>query len=201
MNLKPLEPSNPKLRRKCKEVSLQELRGKALQQQIDEMLLFVYGGNDKSIGRTRPITVGLSANQVGISERISIVDLAIGHKDFSDLQVLINPKIIKHGKATSTLSEGCVNLPGIWGPVTRYKTVTVIALDRSGNKLQLKVSGWPAILLQHEIDHLNGLLFIDHLPDPAKAHAVADEQIREYNRKTAPTWPHYIDVTKWLKNG
>jgi peptide deformylase len=200
LKLTPLKPTDKQLRTHCKEVERKELRSKQLQRQIDELLAFVYGNNkkDNPESRRRPITVGLSANQVGIMKRISIVDLAIGQKDFNDIHVLINPVITKRGKATVQKSEGCVNLPGIWGPVIRAKTVTVKALDRSGNQLVLKLSGWPAILLQHEIDHLDGKLFIDHLEDPSRAHAVADDQIREYNKKTVATWPHTIDVRHLL---
>ncbi len=199
MKLAPLKPTDPCLRQICAPVSRPELRTKELQAQIDGLLDFVYGQNDKGSAKARPkrpITVGLSANQVGITKRISIVDLAIGHKTFNDLHVLVNPVIIRHGSARLVRNEGCVNLPEIWGPVSRFRSVTVQALDRSGNRLRLNLTGWAAILLQHEIDHLDGKLFIDHLSDPTKAHHVASEHFRAYNKKSAATWPHLIDVSE-----
>ncbi len=198
MKLTPLEPTDPRLRLACQAVSRTELRTKAFQVQIDDLLSFVYGQNNKGISRVkwRPMTVGLSANQVGIMRQVSIIDLAIGHKNFSDLHVLINPVISRHGKSLATHNEGCVNLASIWGSVERYTKVTVKALDRSGNKLTLDLTGWPAVLLQHEIDHLQGRLFIDRLRDATKAHFVADDQMKDYNKKSAATWPDLIDVTE-----
>jgi peptide deformylase len=195
--LTPLPPNDPLLRQPSLDVSLRELRTVVFQQTVTSMLEYVYGANNKGVGRdnTRPSTVGLSANQIGIHKRISIVDLAIGQKKFHDIHVLINPRIIWHSTATDVQSEGCVNLPTIWGLVPRWREVEVSALDRSGNKLTIRAKGWAARLLQHEIDHLDGHLFIDHLPDPSKAHKVGAGQMVDYNKKVNRlTWPHYINV-------
>jgi peptide deformylase len=148
--------------------------------------------------RTKPSTVGLSAPQVGWLKQVSVVDMAITTRQFHDVHILINPTIIKQSKAMVERIEGCVNFQDMWGPVSRARTVTVGALDRSGNKLTIEASGWTAVLLQHEIDHLNGILFIDHLADPTKAHHVQGEQYKDYNKKSAADWPHKIDVSRWL---
>lgn len=192
----PLAATDQRLRQVCVEVSRRELRTGAVQAEIEQMLAFVYGHNHKAAShqRRRPVTVGLSANQVGIMRRISIVDLAIGRRDASDIHALINPRILARSQAVTRHSEGCVNLPQIWGPVERCRRVTVQALDRSGNTLTIEADGWAAVLLQHEIDHLSGQLFIDHLADPAKAHLVAPGDMKAYNKTSATDWPHYIDV-------
>lgn len=196
-----LEPKDAQLRRSAAVVTRAQLRTKTMQETIERLLDFVYGHNNKGDDheRAHPMTVGLSAPQVGINRRMSVVDLAIGSKLFNDIHVLINPVIISHGKATADYREGCINLPRIWGSVKRYKNVTVQALDRSGNILTLGLTGWPAALLQHEIDHLDGRLFIDRLEDPAHAHFIDSEHFKEYNKKTAANWPYYVDVRDLVK--
>lgn len=198
MAKKPLAKNHPKLHKECEEVTKKELRTKEFQKILDEMLDIVYGRNNKGANhdKSRPMTVGLSANQIGIMKRISIVDLAIGHKGYSDIHILINPKITWHSKSLSKHDEGCVNLPEIWGSVPRYKEVEVEALDRSGNEITIRAKGWTSVLLQHEIDHLNGYLFIDRLEDPSKAHYVKKDNMVEYRkfRRKKMEWPEYIDV-------
>ena len=188
MNLKILSPDNNKLRNPCSTISSKELRLKATQDLIEELLNFVYGNNNKGRERnkSKPTTVGLSANQVGIPRQISIIDLAIGHKAFNDIHTLVNPKIIWISKSIISRPEGCVNLPNIWGVVERSSRVKVEALDRSGNKLLFDIHGWAAILLQHEIDHLNGKLFIDLLVNPKKAHLVHDTEFKNYKKNYPP---------------
>ncbi len=201
MKLRPLKMEDPLLRKKCISIEKKDLRKQQIQEKIEGLLDFVYGSNNTGDERlrTRPMTVGLSANQVGMTERISVVDLAIGRKSYSDIHVLINPEIIKKSKTTQKHTEGCVNFPSIWGEVERYKSVTVKALDRSGNEIILKLTGWPAVLLQHEIDHLNGILFIDHLTDPTKAHYVTEEDYMTY-KKNKKEWRKTIDVSTFLYN-
>ncbi|WP_414714940.1 peptide deformylase [Sporomusa sp.] len=98
--------------------------------------------------------VGLAAPQVGVSLRIVVIDVGEG------LIELINPVIVaKEGCETGI--EGCLSVPGMCGEVERYATVTVEALNRSGKQIQINGSGLLARALQHEIDHLNGILFIE----------------------------------------
>lgn len=195
--LKPLKAKDKSLRAICEEVSLKELKTKEFQKLIDNMLELVYGTNNKgfSSNKIQPMTVGLSANQVGIMKKISIVDLAIGRRAFSDVHVLINPKITWKSKTIVYHREGCVNLPEIWGVIPRSKRVKVEAIDRSGNKIFLDLTGWPAVLLQHEVDHLNGKLFIDHLPDFTKAHFVKKDDMVKY-RKEYKNWKYFVDVSE-----
>jgi peptide deformylase len=201
MELNVLKPDDKLLRTVSKPIEPKELRTPQIQNTIEQLLDYVYGQNLKGSDhpRTKPITVGLSAPQVGINRRISVVDMAIGSNKFSDIHVLINPKVITHSQSTFTHREGCVNLPQIWGPIERYRRVTVTALDRSGTKFTIEARGWPAVLLQHEIDHLDGCLFIDYLSDPTKAHLIKAEHFKEYNNKTALNWPYLTDVSKLVK--
>jgi peptide deformylase len=200
MKLKIQDPRSPILRKPCLPLTLSELHSRKMQNIIEEMLEITYGRNNKGPERNtgKAMTVGLSANQVGIGKRISIVDLAIGRKSFSDIHVLVNPEILWKSKSLTERHEGCVNLPNIWGYVKRSQRVKVSALDRSGNKIQLDVHGWPAVLLQHEIGHLNGELFIDKLPDPTKAHLVSSKEYQAH-KKAGKKWQKFIDVSSLVK--
>ncbi|MFI5240103.1 MAG: peptide deformylase [Candidatus Saccharimonadia bacterium] len=201
MELEALSSNDHLLRHIAEPITRKELHTLEMQASIERLLSYVYGHNNKGDERssTRPMTVGLSGPQVGFMRRLSVVDLAIGSKKFHDIHVLINPEIIKASKGLVTRREGCVNFAKIWGMVARHQTVTVRALDRSGNVITIEARGWASALLQHEIDHLNGILFIDHLSDPKKAHYVETKDIKEYNHKTAASWPHTIDVSELVK--
>lgn len=195
---RPLKANDKKLRTHCKPVSRKELGNKRTQATIDVLLDILCGRNHKGLIRKKPNTVGLSANQVGILKRISIVDLAIGNKGINDIHALINPKIVWCSKAVAQGREGCVNLPEIWGVIPRHKEIKVEALDRSGNRISLHLKGLPARLLQHEVDHLNGRLYIDRLADSCKAHVVKNSELPRY-RKQFRRWKHYIDVSGLIR--
>jgi len=98
--------------------------------------------------------VGLAAPQIGISKRVIVVDIGDG------LLELINPKIIK-ASGMETDSEGCLSVPGTLGQVPRATKIDVQGLDRNGQMVEYHVKGFLARALQHEIDHLEGILFID----------------------------------------
>lgn len=199
--MKILDKEDPQLHEKCNDVTSKEIKSLAFQKIIDEMSDIVYQRSNKGKNRNlnKPMTVGLSANQIGIMKRISIVDLAIGSKKNHDIHILINPKILYKGKRRIQKHEGCVNLPEIWGRVERYSHIKVSALTRFGIPIELDLKGWPAVLLQHEIDHLNGYLFIDRLENPKQAHFVTDNLMKKY-RKLNKEWNLFIDVTELLKN-
>lgn len=101
--------------------------------------------------------VGLAATQVGQLKRIIIIQTE------KDPLELINPKIIKRSKKTEITEEGCLNFPGFWLKIKRAKEVEVSALDKAGREVQISAQGPQARIFQHEIDHLNGILFIDRL--------------------------------------
>jgi len=102
--------------------------------------------------------VGLAANQVGVLERIIAVNPGGGKAPF----ILINPEIIEQ-KGGEGLEERCLSVPGISGNVTRSSYVLVEGLNLKGHKIRLKAEGLVARILQHEMDHLNGTLFVDRL--------------------------------------
>ncbi len=105
--------------------------------------------------------VGLAAPQVGISKRIVVID-----NEEKEVLVLINPVIIKR-EGEIKEEEGCLSIPGVYSPVRRSSLITVEALDLNEKKIQITKEGFLAIVLQHEIDHLDGYLFIDRI-SPAK---------------------------------
>ena len=105
--------------------------------------------------------VGLAAPQIGLSKRISVIDISVGENE-ADKIVIINPEIIsREGKQTG--EEGCLSIPGFREPVTRANQVTVRAQNENGETLELSGQELLARAFQHEIDHLNGILFINHL--------------------------------------
>src|SRR6185312_6493428 len=105
--------------------------------------------------------VGLAAPQVGIAKRISVIDTSVGERE-SDKIVIINPQVmIKEGSQTG--EEGCLSIPGFREPVTRANKVKVIAKNERGEDVEFEGEELLARALQHEIDHLNGILFLSHL--------------------------------------
>lgn len=104
--------------------------------------------------------VGLAANQVGIAKRVAVVD--IGEAGTEPL-VLINPRITQSSHDVETSEEGCLSIPEIFADVERPFSVTVEALDYYGKRFKRTVSGYEARAVQHEIDHLDGILFLDRL--------------------------------------
>src|SRR5204862_1550209 len=104
--------------------------------------------------------VGLAANPIGVARRVAVVD--IGAEDPPAL-VLINPVIVERSDEEETAEEGCLSIPEIFGDVTRAARIVVEALDQDGSRARVEASGYKARAIQHEIDHLDGILFLDHL--------------------------------------
>jgi len=104
--------------------------------------------------------VGLAATQVNIHQRIVVIDVS---EDKEQSYVLINPEIIEKSDETMINEEGCLSVPTCYAKVNRHTEVTVRALDRDGNTFELDGDELLAICIQHELDHLNGVLFVDYL--------------------------------------
>jgi peptide deformylase len=104
--------------------------------------------------------VGLAANQIGVARRVAVVD--IGDEDPPPL-ALINPRIVERSEELETAEEGCLSIPEIFGDVERHAHVVVEALDVQGQPFRVSARGYKARAIQHEIDHLDGILFLDHL--------------------------------------
>jgi peptide deformylase len=149
----------PILRRKAKPVTKFD---KELQTLIDDMIETM---------RDAP-GVGLAAPQINIPQQLAVVEYAEGEDDEEmeedappkpkKLYVLINPEIVKVSEEKVMGIEGCLSIPGLVGEVERHESIQVKALNRHGSPVKLKVSGWMARIFQHEIDHLNGVLYTDH---------------------------------------
>ncbi|MCI0530403.1 MAG: peptide deformylase [candidate division Zixibacteria bacterium] len=107
--------------------------------------------------------IGLAGNQVGVAKRIFVIDLSPVIPE-SKPMVLINPEMTE-SKGEQFGEEGCLSIPGIHEDVARFKQVKFSALDLSGKKFEIEASDLLARALQHELDHLNGILFIDHLSE------------------------------------
>ncbi len=117
--------------------------------------------------------IGLAAPQVGVSKRLFICQPE-GHK----LWVFINPEITLTSEEQGDYEEGCLSIPGIWSDVIRPSRVQVQAFNEKGRPFRVDAEGILARVIQHELDHLNGVLFIDHLSE-----AKRDKAIREYEKK------------------
>ncbi|MCF6336980.1 MAG: peptide deformylase [Gammaproteobacteria bacterium] len=105
--------------------------------------------------------IGLAAVQVNVLKRVIVIDIS---EDKSQPKCFINPEIVEHS-GNEKMDEGCLSVPGIYEPVSRAKEITVRYLDRDGNTQELTVDDLLAVCVQHEIDHLDGKLFVDYLSE------------------------------------
>lgn len=105
--------------------------------------------------------VGLAASQIGKNLKIFVIHKELANKLANNHEVYINPKIIKKSDKEIQLEEGCLSLPNIWGLIKRSEKIKIEAFDENGKKFKIKAEGFLAQVFQHEIDHLNGILFID----------------------------------------
>lgn len=125
--------------------------------------------------------LGLAAPQIGVLRRIIVVSIPPDYVEEGDPGVeltLINPEIVRASGRQVGL-EGCLSIPGWYGEVPRFMHVTVKALDLDGREVRIKGSGLLARVLQHEIDHLDGILFIDRIEDRSTLRYVPDEEEEE----------------------
>lgn len=145
MTLSILTNPNPLLRRVSAPVTSEDLASKETQAFIDDL----------EVAMVEHDGVGLASPQVGVAKRI------IATNAHGKTQAFINPEIIEKSFRTERSEEGCLSVPGVFGFVKRHKSITVKALTRDGKEVTLKLSDLAAFVFQHEIDHLNGILFID----------------------------------------
>ena len=160
---------DPVLRQKAKRIRTIDA---ALLRLIDDMIETMHAENG----------VGLAANQVGVLQRVAVIQLP----DDEQPTVLINPEIIRR-EGEVEVHEGCLSIPGYRGDLKRSVTVRVKALDRNGKSFRIKGQDLLAEALEHETDHLNGILYIDHITDPESFYKMDSQEASEEGRQTITT--------------
>jgi len=153
---------DPVLRERAREVTAEELRSPAVQGLIDDLIET----------KRAAAGAGLAANQVGETLRVAVVEVEPGNPRYPykppvPLCVLVNPVLEPVGEATVEINEGCLSVPDLRGTVDRYEAVRVRYLDRDGAEHDEVRRGLTAGTFQHEVDHLDGVLFLDRVRDPA----------------------------------
>jgi len=146
-------PEDTVLRRKAKRVSSID---KSIQRLIDDMVETMQQANG----------VGLAAPQVGVSLRVIVLQMPE-----EEPMAIINPEMVKR-LGEREVTEGCLSIPGYFGEIKRSASVIVKGRDRQGKAIRIKATGLMAEALEHEIDHLNGILYIHHLESQDKLHEV-----------------------------
>jgi peptide deformylase len=151
MSLLPiLEYPHPRLRNVARTVEAERVSDPAFQRLLDDMLQTMYEAPG----------IGLAAPQVDVHERFMVIDVTEGR---DQPLVFINPVIRDKSVDLRVHQEGCLSIPGVYADVTRPDGIVVEALDRHGKPFELRVDGLLATCVQHEVDHLDGRLFIDYL--------------------------------------
>ena len=161
---------NPHLRQKSTRI---HVITDEVQKLSDDMIAAALDWEDS---RPHEISAALAAVQVDKLERIVIVRDDFNQKSSRDFMTLINPEIVKYEGEVIADYEGCLSVKHIYGKVPRHSKVRVKAMDLSGNEVRFKAEGFLARVLQHEIDHCNGIVFIDHIKDQADAFYTLDKE-------------------------
>ncbi len=160
-----IRDGHPTLRKVAKKVDPKEISDPLFQQLIDDMFETMYDAPG----------VGLAAPQVNVSKRFFVIDV---HDDEHEPAVCINPKI-ESAEEEIEMTEGCLSVPGMVGEIVRFKRVAISGLDRNGEKIRLEGDGLFAQCLQHEVDHLNGVLYIDKARNVRLAVTDEEKEIAE----------------------
>ena len=165
-----LEFPDPRLRTKAVPVDVAQLAEASFQQLFDDMFETMYEAPG----------IGLAASQVDVHQRFMVIDVT---DDKSRPLVFVNPQITTR-QGEQVYQEGCLSVPGIYADVTRSDSITVEALDRHGQPFTLEVDGVLAVCVQHEMDHLDGKLFVDYL-SPLKREMVRKKLAKARKLATA----------------
>jgi peptide deformylase len=157
-----VEVGHPVLRERAREVSSEELGSAEVQGLIDDMIDTMRAANG----------AGLAANQVGETVRVAVVEVRPGnprypYKPEVPLTVIVNPVIDPVDDDVEHINEGCLSVPSLRGEVPRHMAIRVTYLDRDGVEHEEVRRGLTAGTFQHELDHLDGVLFLDRVSDPA----------------------------------
>lgn len=163
-----LEFPDPRLRKKAEPV---EHVDDGLRQILDDMVETMYHAEG----------IGLAATQVNVHKRMLVIDIS---EDRASPMVFINPEITVIDPEPLGHEEGCLSVPGYYELVTRPRKVRVEALDRQGKPFTLEAEGILAVCIQHEVDHLNGKLFVDYISS-LKRERIRSKLEKEHKQKTA----------------
>ena len=161
-----LEFPDPRLRTRAASAEVVDER---IQTLIDDMFETMYDANG----------IGLAASQIDVHEQVIVIDLS---SDRSTPRVFVNPKIDVIDETLDGFQEGCLSVPGFSESVERPKAIHVNALDRDGSTIDETVTGLLAVCLQHEMDHLQGKLFVDYL-SPLKRQRIRQRLEKEQRRR------------------
>jgi len=172
-----IHDGHPTLRKVAKKIKPEELDDPLSQQLIDDMFATMYDAPG----------IGLAAPQVNISKRLFTIDLQDDDENHGPF-VVINPKFVEQRGEMESL-EGCLSVPGYVGEITRYEYVAVTGIDRNGKKIRLEGEGLFARCLQHEIDHLDGVLYIDKAKN-VRAAVTEEEQDAAEGGESEVNAPH-----------
>jgi peptide deformylase len=154
------EMGDPVLREAAREVTAEELAGAEVQRLIDDMIETMRAANG----------AGLAAPQVGVPLRIAVIEVREGNPRYPykppiPLTVIVNPQLTPLDGATFATNEGCLSMPNVRGDLERFENVGVRYLDREGEVHEETRRGLTAGTFQHEVDHLDGILFVDRMED------------------------------------
>jgi peptide deformylase len=163
-----LQIGAPELTKKSREVRADEFGGKELKQLITDLI--------DTCEADKEHTAGLAAPQIGVNLRVSLIGKTTKHPETHERIVewvpIINPVITSESEARSTVWEACLSIgvgdKQLWGPVTRAKSVKISYQDVDGNLQTMSGKGFMSHVIQHELDHLDGVLFLTHVPNPEK---------------------------------
>ncbi|HYH36127.1 MAG TPA: peptide deformylase [Candidatus Saccharimonadales bacterium] len=161
---------NPHLRQKSKRVGIITDEIKDILQDMREATISWDQSRDHEVG------VALAAVQIDRLYKIVIVRNDYNDKDNHEFTVFINPEIVKREGEVKTDFEGCLSVPNVYGKVPRHSRVKVKALDVNGKQFRVTAEGFLARIFQHEIDHCNGTVFIDHIKDDPEAFFRLDDE-------------------------
>jgi peptide deformylase len=159
---------NPHLREKSIKVS--EINDETLQL-IDDMTAAAI---DWESSRPHEISAALAAVQIDSLTKVVIVRSDFDNKESNEFTTLINPEIVKYEGKLVEDYEGCLSVSNVYGHVPRYSKIRVRAINTEGQEVRFKADGFLARVIQHEIDHTNGIVFIDHIKDANKAFFTLD---------------------------
>lgn len=161
---------NPHLRQKSVKVHVVTAETLQLAKDMTDAAL------DWEASRPHEISAALAAVQIDRLERVVIVRSDFENKENNDFTTLINPEIVKYEGHQIADYEGCLSVGGIYGKVPRWTRVRIKALNTNGEEIRLKADGFLARVLQHEIDHTKGIVFVDHIKDETDAFYTLDDE-------------------------